>query len=72
MILKIATVVQQIMTELNEAVSEKDRIMIITKMVLKETKWLLEFIGHSKSQYSVQMAFGGCAMSSVNSYKTYV
>jgi hypothetical protein len=30
----MATVVHQIMTELSEAVSEKDRIMVITKMVL--------------------------------------
>jgi hypothetical protein len=29
--LKVATVVQQIMTELSEAVSEKDKIMVITK-----------------------------------------
>jgi hypothetical protein len=29
--LKIATVVQQIITELSEAVSEKDKIMVITK-----------------------------------------
>jgi hypothetical protein len=29
--LKIATVVQQIITELNEAVSEGDRIMVINK-----------------------------------------
>jgi hypothetical protein len=36
--LKIATVVQQIMTELSEALSEKDRIMIITIMVLNLMK----------------------------------
>jgi hypothetical protein len=38
--LKVATVVQQIMTKLNEAVSEKDKIMVITKMLLdlKEQK----------------------------------
>jgi hypothetical protein len=36
--LKIATVVQEIMTELNEAVSEKDKIIIITKMVLNLMK----------------------------------
>jgi hypothetical protein len=36
--LKIATVVQQIMTEPSEAVSEKDKIMIITKMVLNLMK----------------------------------
>jgi hypothetical protein len=35
--------VQQIITELSEVVSEKDKIMVITKMVLNETKWLLEF-----------------------------
>jgi hypothetical protein len=33
------------MTELGEAVSEKDKIMVIAKMVLNETKWLPEFIG---------------------------
>jgi hypothetical protein len=32
--LKVATVVQQIMTELSEAVSEEDKIMVIIKMVL--------------------------------------
>jgi hypothetical protein len=47
--LKVVTVVQQIITELNEYVSEKDKIMVITKMVLHETKCLLKFIGHSKS-----------------------
>jgi hypothetical protein len=36
--LKIATVVQQIITELSEAVSEKDKIMVITKMVLNLMK----------------------------------
>jgi hypothetical protein len=35
---KIATVVQQIMTELSEAVSEKDKLMINTKMVLNVMK----------------------------------
>jgi hypothetical protein len=45
----VATVVHQIMTELSEAVSEEDRVMVITKMVLNETIWLLEFIGRSKS-----------------------
>jgi hypothetical protein len=34
---------QQVMTELG--VSERDKIMIITKMVLEERKWLLDFIG---------------------------
>jgi hypothetical protein len=32
--LKVATAVQQIMTELSEAVSEKDKTMVITKVVL--------------------------------------
>jgi hypothetical protein len=32
--IKVATVVQQIMTEPSEAVSAKDRIMVVTKMVL--------------------------------------
>jgi hypothetical protein len=31
--LKIATIVQQIITDLSEAVSEKDKIILITKMV---------------------------------------
>jgi hypothetical protein len=39
--LKVATAVQQIMTELSEAVSE-DKIMVTTKMVLNETEWLLK------------------------------
>jgi hypothetical protein len=47
--IKVAIVVQQIMTEVSEAVSGKDKIMIIIKMVLNETKCLLEFIGSSKS-----------------------
>jgi hypothetical protein len=49
--LKVATVVQQIMTELSEAVSEKDKIMVITKLVLNLMKQngLLEFMGRSKS-----------------------
>jgi hypothetical protein len=33
--LKVATVMQQITTELSEPVSEEDKIMVITKMVLK-------------------------------------
>jgi hypothetical protein len=41
-------VVQQIMTELTEHVSKEDKIMVVTKMVLNETKCLLDFIGHSK------------------------
>jgi hypothetical protein len=36
--LKVVTVVQQIMTELSEAVSEKDKIMVITKIVLNLMK----------------------------------
>jgi hypothetical protein len=36
--LKVATVVQQIITEGNEAVSEEHKIMIITKMVLNLIK----------------------------------
>jgi hypothetical protein len=37
---EVATVVQQIVTKLSEAVSEEDKIRIITKIVLNETKWL--------------------------------
>jgi hypothetical protein len=32
--LKVANVVQQIITELSESVSEEDKIMVITKMAL--------------------------------------
>jgi hypothetical protein len=38
LLVKIITVVEQIMTELSEAVSEKDKIMVITKMVLNLMK----------------------------------
>jgi hypothetical protein len=38
LLVKIATVVEQIMTELGEAVSEKDTITVITKMVLNLMK----------------------------------
>jgi hypothetical protein len=34
----VATILQQIMTELNGADSEEDRIMIITRIVLKLMK----------------------------------
>jgi hypothetical protein len=49
--LRVVTVVQQIMTELNSPVSEEDKIVAITKTHTKsfETKWPLESIGHSKS-----------------------
>jgi hypothetical protein len=42
----VATVVHQIMTQFNKAVSEEDRIMVITKTgtSLNATKWLLEVI----------------------------
>jgi hypothetical protein len=36
--LKVATVVQKIITQLNEAVSERDKIMVITKMVFNFMK----------------------------------
>jgi broad specificity polyphosphatase/5'/3'-nucleotidase SurE len=69
--LKVATVVQQIMTEFSECMS-KDKIIVITKMVLNKTIWLLEFIGHSKSEHLMQMTFEGSTTSSVNSLKTYI
>jgi hypothetical protein len=47
--LKVTTAVQWIISELSEAVSDKGKILAIAKMVLNETKWLLEFIGHSES-----------------------
>jgi hypothetical protein len=36
---KAVTVVQQIMAELNEAVSEKGKTVVITKLALNEIKW---------------------------------
>jgi hypothetical protein len=68
--LKVAAVVQQVMRELCKAVSEKDKVMVITKIILNETRWLLEYIGCSKSLHLMQMAFGGSAVSSANSCKT--
>jgi hypothetical protein len=47
--LKIAAEVQEIMTELSGAVSEKGKIIVITKMVLNEIKRLIEFTGRSNS-----------------------
>jgi uncharacterized membrane-anchored protein YitT (DUF2179 family) len=42
----VATIFLQIMTELNDAESKENRIMVITKHVLKlMKKWRLEFIG---------------------------
>jgi hypothetical protein len=35
---KVANVVQQIMTELSEAVSEKDKVVVITKIALNLVK----------------------------------
>jgi hypothetical protein len=48
---RIATVVQQIMTEFSGAVSEEEKIVAITKIYFQsnESKWPLEFIGPSKS-----------------------
>jgi hypothetical protein len=41
----VATAVHQIMSKLTKAVSEEDKVMVITKLVLNATKWQLEFIG---------------------------
>jgi hypothetical protein len=41
--LKVTVSVQQIITELSEAMSEKDKLMVITEMILNKTKWVLEF-----------------------------
>jgi hypothetical protein len=70
--LKVVSVVKQIITGISEAVAKKKDRMVITEMVLNETKWLLEFIGQSKSQHLMQMAFGGGVISSANSCKTYI
>jgi hypothetical protein len=48
---KVAVIVQQIMTELNGAVSEENKIVAITKIrrfKLNESKWPLEFIVPTK------------------------
>jgi hypothetical protein len=42
-------VVHQIMTDVSETVSQEDGIVVIRKVVLNATKWLLDFIGHLKS-----------------------
>jgi hypothetical protein len=43
--LRVVTVVQQIMAEFNGAVSDEDKIVAITNIKSHETKWTLEFIG---------------------------
>jgi hypothetical protein len=50
--LKVVTAVRQIIRELIKAVSEEDKIMVITKMLRNETKWQLKFIGLSKPWHS--------------------
>jgi hypothetical protein len=50
------------MTELSEAVSQEEKIMVITKMVLNETKWLLEFIYHFYQTDGFQGRKGGTAV----------
>jgi hypothetical protein len=72
--LKIATVAQQIMTELSEAVSEKAKIMLITKMLLSLMKRNRCYSSEAAQNHSIlmQIAFGGGAKSSVNSCKTYI
>jgi hypothetical protein len=50
------------MRDLSEAVSGKNLILTITNLVLNETKWLLEFIGHSKSKHIMEIGFGGSAI----------
>jgi hypothetical protein len=52
---KVATVVQLVITDLNEVLPEKDSIMVITKMLLDKIKCLLEFIGRSKSKHLKKM-----------------
>jgi hypothetical protein len=47
--LRVVTAVQQIMTELNGAVSDEDKIVAITKIKSHESKWPLEFIDPLKS-----------------------
>jgi hypothetical protein len=56
-------------------VSDKDEIMVTTKMVLNlmKIKWLLDFVGRSKSWHLIKTAFGsGGTMTSVNSCKTCI
>jgi hypothetical protein len=66
--LKVATAVRHIITELREVLSEEDKIPAIKKLVLN----LMEENGRSKSLNLRQVAFGGSAISSVNSCKTYI
>jgi hypothetical protein len=42
------TVVHQIMTDVSEIVSQEEGIVVIRKVLLNATKWLLDFIGHLK------------------------
>jgi hypothetical protein len=64
---------QQIVKELSETVSEKDKITIITKMVLNLMKIMADRI-HTplKVIAFMQMAFGGDTEDSVNSCKIYI
>jgi hypothetical protein len=48
----VVTIIQQIMTEVNGAVLQKAKIVVITKIVLN----LMEQNDHSKSQHLMRMA----------------
>jgi hypothetical protein len=61
--LRVVTVVQQIMRQLNDAVPEEDKIVAITKIVLN----LMKHNGPS-----MRMALGGNTISSAKSCKTYM
>jgi hypothetical protein len=45
----VAAVVRQFMIDISGAVSEEKKVLVITKMILNAEKWLLVFIGRSKS-----------------------
>jgi hypothetical protein len=68
-IIEVDTVVQQITTEFSESVSEKDKIMVITKMVLKFMKKMTARFHSLPKVIAIQMEFEGSNMRSVNSCK---
>jgi hypothetical protein len=70
--IKVMTVVQQIMTDLSEGVSEKEKLMIFSKMVLILLKMAAR-IHRSLKIFTINAKrIGGHAMSSVNRYKAYL
>jgi hypothetical protein len=67
---RVATVVKQIMTDSNDAASEEEKVLAITKKILKLIKgqWPLEYTG-SSILHLIQMTLEGSVLTSVNSCK---